>query len=311
MHLIESDSFLVQFDSVPYGSGCDAECDEEVDCDDKCVGDVWYYNGDCDLEGDCTCSYDDTNCADMNYYDEWEYFCEGNSLKKKRLYHSFICDDVDGCVKMSDMLHAYENISREATKIEVECLSEIDVMDIDEKLKKEKNIMKKIAKIDHYSNCEKCMKLIARNNTIKHMVKEISRKIIHEEEEYKNKSTYETERAVADKCSDVLKFEIKLREQDFNKTEETFDPTGREALFYFGKDDEDSTDMDGLLEDKLSTIVFSTYLIIKNTIDKLTEDFSKKELEDHFENIVEELLNIGVEKQLLQKIIDEIKKHIL
>jgi hypothetical protein len=53
------------FDTVPLGSGCDAECDENQDCPcpkDTCVDSYWYdYPGFGICKGDCTCD-DSTEC---------------------------------------------------------------------------------------------------------------------------------------------------------------------------------------------------------------------------------------------------------
>jgi hypothetical protein len=41
---------------------CNAECDQDSDCQDKCFFDIRYYSGICDLISTCTCSYSTENC---------------------------------------------------------------------------------------------------------------------------------------------------------------------------------------------------------------------------------------------------------
>ena len=113
-------------DTVPFIGGsvriCSAGCDQDTDCGNKCVGDVWNHNGYCDPIG-CQCYYDtyncnqddhcytyDTGCEDRDYYctangceytysnrntdkyDDWVYYCSGDELRKKRQLHDFSCD---------------------------------------------------------------------------------------------------------------------------------------------------------------------------------------------------------------------------
>jgi hypothetical protein len=68
-------------------TNCNAECDQTHSCQDKCIGDVWNYNGICDSEKTCTCSYSTENC---NQYDGW--YCTDTS----REYRNYHCD-VSGC----------------------------------------------------------------------------------------------------------------------------------------------------------------------------------------------------------------------
>jgi len=79
---------------------CGAECDSDDDCQDKCVGNVYYYNGDC--IGDCTCSYDTHDC---DLQDDW--YDTGNTQwvedtqctekeQKEQEYREYSCD-VGGC----------------------------------------------------------------------------------------------------------------------------------------------------------------------------------------------------------------------
>jgi hypothetical protein len=102
---------------------CDAECDEDSDCGDYCVGDI-SYNGDCDLASTCTCSwstedcnsYDgcyayDTGCEDRNYFctsgncnynwqnrnidshDSPELYCAANQIRNRTRFHDWYCED--------------------------------------------------------------------------------------------------------------------------------------------------------------------------------------------------------------------------
>jgi parallel beta-helix repeat protein len=50
------------------GNLCGAECDQDIDCQNKCVGDVRYYSGTCDLISSCNCSYSTEDC---NNQDGW------------------------------------------------------------------------------------------------------------------------------------------------------------------------------------------------------------------------------------------------
>ena len=69
------------------GLTCGAECDQDEDCEDYCEGDIRYYNGLCDLELTCTCSW--LNSEDCNDYDENNCWCEVENNK----YLFYKCDD--------------------------------------------------------------------------------------------------------------------------------------------------------------------------------------------------------------------------
>lgn len=56
---------------------CGAECDEQNSCNNKCVSNVFYSNGQC--QGDCTCYYSQQNCVD-------QFACTIDS-----------CDSLTGC----------------------------------------------------------------------------------------------------------------------------------------------------------------------------------------------------------------------
>ena len=102
---------------------CDAECDEDVDCPDKCVGYVRNYDGICDLATTCSCSYDTEDCSsydgcyayedgcedriyscdpsgcqyiyssrNTDVYDDWVYYCSGLEYRKNRQFHDYYCD---------------------------------------------------------------------------------------------------------------------------------------------------------------------------------------------------------------------------
>jgi hypothetical protein len=102
---------------------CNAECDQDTDCQDKCIFDIRYYSGICDLISTCTCSYStencdlqdgcyvyDTGCEDRDYYctpgsceytssgrntdynDEFVNYCSADTIRKHRQQHDFYCD---------------------------------------------------------------------------------------------------------------------------------------------------------------------------------------------------------------------------
>jgi len=102
---------------------CGATCDNNEDCQNKCVANVRYYNGNCDLVSTCSCSYStedcdlqdgcyayETGCEDRDYYctpgscdytysnrsidyfDDWVYYCDGLEYKRHKLFHDFYCD---------------------------------------------------------------------------------------------------------------------------------------------------------------------------------------------------------------------------
>lgn len=107
---------------------CGATCDSSDDCQEKCVGEVYYYNGDCDLETSCSCSWTQqdcdledgcyvygTGCEDRNYfcdvggcdydpsasvtyreedrYGPYVQYCSGDEIRVHNEFHDFYCDD--------------------------------------------------------------------------------------------------------------------------------------------------------------------------------------------------------------------------
>ena len=102
---------------------CTAECDEHADCVDKCIGDVKYYSGSCNLASTCVCSYStedcnyydgcyayDTGCEDRNYfctsgncdytywnrntdsYDSPELYCSAETIRNRTRFHDWYCN---------------------------------------------------------------------------------------------------------------------------------------------------------------------------------------------------------------------------
>ncbi len=59
-----------------------------VDCNDYCSGDVRYYSGSC---SDSNCYYSIYDCNSQNYYEDYEYYCNGNEVWKHRKYHDYSC----------------------------------------------------------------------------------------------------------------------------------------------------------------------------------------------------------------------------
>ena len=100
-----------EFEFLCVEDECGAECDEDSDCENKCVDNVYHYEGECDLESDCDCSWNTHNCSEENKYDEYEFFCEADFLKKRRLFHFFTCDAQGGCVE--DTVWVNESIVEE------------------------------------------------------------------------------------------------------------------------------------------------------------------------------------------------------
>jgi hypothetical protein len=110
---------------IPVGNGvrtCDAECDGfGIECQNKCIGDIRYYDGNCDLIG-CSCSYqsEDCNkdgcyvygngCEQRDYYctvdgckydysgrhtdynDDFVNYCSDSTVRKHRTFHDFYCN---------------------------------------------------------------------------------------------------------------------------------------------------------------------------------------------------------------------------
>jgi hypothetical protein len=105
------------------GLVCGAECDQATDCQNKCVGDIRYYSGNCELISTCSCSYSTTEdcnlqdgcyvyeagCEDRNYYctpgncdytysgrnidynDSFVNYCSVDTLRKHKQMHDFYC----------------------------------------------------------------------------------------------------------------------------------------------------------------------------------------------------------------------------
>jgi len=107
-------------------ANCSAECDATHTCDNKCIGNVRYYAGNCSLTT-CNCSYTTQNCdlqdgcyvyqatgcedrdyfcqvAGCNYtfsnrnidsYDAYANYCSADTIRTHRTFHDFSCDN--GC----------------------------------------------------------------------------------------------------------------------------------------------------------------------------------------------------------------------
>ncbi len=60
---------------------CGAECDDQIECDDKCVGEVYHYDGNC--ESDCSCSYETEDCNDYDCNEE-TLICEIDTIEMIR-----------------------------------------------------------------------------------------------------------------------------------------------------------------------------------------------------------------------------------
>jgi len=102
---------------------CTAECDQNSDCGNKCVGNVRYYNGSCALTSTCTCSWStedcdlqdgcyahQTGCEDRDYFcqvagcnysysnrhtdysDAPEYYCKDEEVWLHTRFHDFYCN---------------------------------------------------------------------------------------------------------------------------------------------------------------------------------------------------------------------------
>ena len=80
---------------------CGAGCEEDANCGDKCVGEVFNYGGSCDL-GDCECDYTTEDC---NQYDDWydttnyQWVNTDECNEKEQVeqeYRDYYCD-VQGC----------------------------------------------------------------------------------------------------------------------------------------------------------------------------------------------------------------------
>jgi hypothetical protein len=93
------------YDAFSYScikGSCGAECSIDADCSNKCVGDVYYYNGDC--TSGCECTYLTEDC---NQYDGWydtgnfRWVSMGQCTEKKqkeREYRDHICSvSYGGC----------------------------------------------------------------------------------------------------------------------------------------------------------------------------------------------------------------------
>ncbi len=111
---------------------CGATCDSDDDCQNKCEGNIFYYNGNCDLVSTCSCSYSTEDCdlqdgcyayedgceerdyyctlegCDYTYsnrntdsYDDWVYYCTDTEYRRHRLFHDYYCDG-DTCTDHAD-----------------------------------------------------------------------------------------------------------------------------------------------------------------------------------------------------------------
>jgi hypothetical protein len=102
---------------------CTAECDSfGAECQNKCVGQVWYHVGSCNLNS-CSCNYTTYNCdnddrcysygsgcedrdyfcqavgcnytysnRNTDYYGNFTNYCSANTIRTNRTFHDFGCD---------------------------------------------------------------------------------------------------------------------------------------------------------------------------------------------------------------------------
>jgi PKD repeat protein len=84
-------------------SECGAECDIENHCENKCVNNIFYYGGDCDLTNTCSCSYNTEDCSQYNGWYDLECttrWVEVNPCIKKEQqkqeYREYLCS-LEGC----------------------------------------------------------------------------------------------------------------------------------------------------------------------------------------------------------------------
>jgi len=82
---------------------CGATCDGNEDCEPKCVGNVFYYGGACDLATGCSCSWTTENCDSHDgWYDtiniRWlnDTICTEKE-EKQQIYKEFMCASPNGC----------------------------------------------------------------------------------------------------------------------------------------------------------------------------------------------------------------------
>ena len=84
------------------GYACNYECDPDETCSYQglcsteayCDGGTRHYNGSCTATG---CIFDSENCEDYDYYNDFEYYCDGSAIRRHKLFHDFSCSP-GGCV---------------------------------------------------------------------------------------------------------------------------------------------------------------------------------------------------------------------
>ncbi|MBN1792921.1 hypothetical protein JW826_04535 [Candidatus Woesearchaeota archaeon] len=82
---------------------CGATCDADSDCAPKCVDDVYYHGGACDMQSACACSYDSEDCDSKDGWyvtneTRWvaDVICKEKEQMKKE-YRDYRCALPDGC----------------------------------------------------------------------------------------------------------------------------------------------------------------------------------------------------------------------
>ena len=82
-----------------YGCDYSASCLYQNDCsiEPYCDGNIRYYDGECSASG---CSFSSEDCDDHDYYDDYEFYCNGSDLRKHRLFHDYSCSG-GSCVESS------------------------------------------------------------------------------------------------------------------------------------------------------------------------------------------------------------------
>ncbi len=104
------------------GNTCGAECDQNTDCQNYCLGNIRYYSGSCNLTS-CGCTYStencdlqdncysyDTGCEDRDYFcqaagcnytfsnqntdynDSFVNYCSADTIRKNKTSHDFYCN---------------------------------------------------------------------------------------------------------------------------------------------------------------------------------------------------------------------------
>jgi len=97
------------FNYICVKDSCNAQCDSNDDCPNKCVGDRRYFNGVCN-GGGCYCNYQTEDCTGDGWYDISNFACDGACRRcNNQEYRNYRCEPGGCTYDVTDTRQVCEN----------------------------------------------------------------------------------------------------------------------------------------------------------------------------------------------------------